>query len=107
MIILKIKNRDELKAKASDANILGVCGTCPLWNFSRDEIEELGDELNAKVEWMPMICNRYGTSISTDGTIFILACGAGVQVVSEALNKTVIPVADTSESGVKNEDDSI
>lgn len=104
MIILKIKNRDELKAKSKEGknNKLAVCGLCPSWNFSKEEIDALGKELNAEVVRIPTICNRPEINMSADGTVFVLACGAAVQVVGETLNRTVVPAADTMGIGVKN-----
>jgi len=107
MIILQIKDTEELKAMGKGNNKLVVCTLCGNWNFSKDEIEELGNELNAEVVKIPTMCNRPEINMGADGTIFVLACGAGVQVVGDALNKTVVPVADTMGIGVKNEDGSI
>jgi len=107
MIILKLKNKDELKAKAGAKNTLAFCGLCPLWNFSKEEIDNLGKDLNAEIVKIPMLCNRPELSMDSGRNIFVLACGAGVQAVADALNKTVIPAADTIGIGVKNKDGSI
>jgi len=48
MIILQIKNKEKLKAWGKGNNKLVVCTLCGNWNFSKDEIEELGNELNAE-----------------------------------------------------------
>lgn len=108
MIILKIKDIEGLKAKSKEKdNKLVVCSLCPSWNFTKEEIEGLGKELNADIVKVPIICNRPKINIDAEGTIFVLACGAGAQVVSESLNKDVVPAADTMGIGVKDKDGGI
>ncbi len=104
MIILKPKDMDKLKAKAGKNNILITCGLCPPWNFPKGEIDAMGKGLNARVVKAPTLCNY--PKIEAGGKydrVFVLACGAGVQVVSEVLNSEVIPVADTMGLGVKSD----
>lgn len=103
MIILKLKNIDDLKAKAKGRNILVACGLCPYWNYSKEDVEGLGENLNSEIMKLPMICNLPEINVNPDDydNIFVLACGAGSQVVSDVLDREIIPVADTTGIGVK------
>jgi len=103
MIILKIKDKEKLKAKAKEKNTLAVCSLCPSWNFTKEEIEEIGKDLNAKTVKVPVICNMPEINLNPEGTIFVLACGAGVQAVGEIIGKEVVPVADTIGIGIKKQ----
>jgi len=109
MITLKIKNIEKLKAKAKTGknNKLIICSLCPAWNFTKDEISNLARELNAEEVRIPVICNKPEINLNVDGTVFVLACGVGVQVVSESLNITAVPAADTTGIGVKDKDGKI
>lgn len=103
MITLKLKNIDEIKGKTGDKNLLIVCSLCPYWNFSREEVEELGVKLDSEVVKLPTICNYPEIKVDPEDydRIYVLACGAGSQVVSEVLDTEIIPVADTTGIGVK------
>jgi len=101
MIILKIKNREKLKAKAKEKNTFIVCSLCPSWNFTKEEIEETGKELNAEIVKVPPLCNMPEINLHLEGTIFVLACGAGVQAAAEIIDKEVVPVANTIGIGIK------
>lgn len=100
MILLKLKNADELKKKAKGKSVLAVCGLCPGWNFSADEIENFAKGIGAQLAKTPPMCNMPDMDLKGE-TVFVLACGAGVQTMGQRLNKTVIPAADTVGIGVK------
>jgi|GEM_PF-1874953 len=106
MITLKLKNIDEIKGKTGEKNLLLVCSLCPYWNFSKGEIDELGGKLDSDVVKLPTICNYPKIKVDPEDydSIFVLACGAGSQVVSDVLDSEIIPVADTTGIGVKVDD---
>ncbi len=105
MITLKLKNIEDLKTKTGKKNLLIACGLCPYWNFSKEDIDKLGESLNSGFMKLPMLCNYPEIKVDSDeyDRIFVLACGAGSQVVSDVLDKEIIPVADTTGIGVKSD----
>ncbi len=106
MITLRLKGLDELKAKGGKKNLLIQCSFCPGWNLKPEEIDSLANGLGAEVKKIGTLCNRPKIDVKPADydAIFVLGCGAGVQVVSEELNCSVIPVADTTGVGVKDND---
>jgi len=104
MITLRLKDIDELKSKGGDKNLLIQCSFCPTWNLSREDIDKVANELGAEVKKIGTLCNRPKIEVNPSGydAVFVLGCGAGVQVVAEELNCSVIPAADTTGVGVKD-----
>jgi len=107
MITLKIKDIEKLKKKIGKNNLLIVCGLCPYWNFSVDEIDNLAKKLDAKILKLPAICNRPEIDIKNLNdydNILVFSCGAGIQIVAETIDMEVIPVVDTTGIGAKLKD---
>lgn len=106
MITLRLKNIDELKAKGGERNLLIQCSLCPGWNLKPEEIESFANELGTQVKKVGTICNMPEIDVNpTDyDAIFVLSCGAGAQIVAEILNTSIIPAADTTGVGVKDND---
>jgi len=105
MLVLKLKEIEDLRKKIGNKNLLIQCSLCPGWNFSKNEIEEFSQKLNSEIKRVPTICNRPKIEIDDKyDSILVLACGAGIQIVSESLQCEVIPAADTTGIGVKFKD---
>ncbi len=102
MITLKIKDLGELKKKVGKNNLMIVCSTCPYWNFSRETVDEVADKLNAGIFNVDRICDRGDISIDVldYDSVLVFSCGAGTQIISEALDIQAIPAADTYALGV-------
>ncbi len=104
MITLRIKDINELKSRCGERNLLIQCSLCPGWNIKQKDIDSLANELNAELKKIATLCNRPKIEINPSDydTIFVLACGAGVQIVAEELKTLVIPAADTTGIGIKD-----
>jgi len=107
MITLKLKNIDGLKSKEGDKNLLIQCSFCPTWNLKQEDIDKVANDLSAEVKKIGTLCNRPKIEVNPSeyDAVFVLGCGAGVQIVAEELNCSVIPVADTTGVGVKDNDE--
>ncbi len=107
MISLRLRNVDELRSKGDGRKILVSCAMCSSWNPDLEKkqiIKDLGIDEDASVG---QICLRKEKDLeqlrkACEGfdTVYVLAEGPGVQVVSEACEVAAIPVADTTASGV-------
>lgn len=106
MITLKLKNIENLKQKAGKRNLIIQCSFCPSWNFPQDEIEKFAGSINSEIQKIPTICNRPAIKVDLEkyDVVFVLACGAGIQIISESVQREVIPAADTTGIGVKFKD---
>ncbi len=103
MIKLRVRDIKELKSKIGKNNLLITCSMCPYWNYNREEIDNIANKLNAGIFSINKICEREKISVDVSDydSILVFSCGAGVQIISEIINRNAIPVADTAGIGVR------
>ncbi len=103
MIILKFKDIEELKSKIGENALLIACSGCPYWNYSREDADSLAEDLDIGIFNIDGICDteEIPFDLHDYDSFLVLSCGAGVQMISELLDREVIPAADTIGLGVK------
>ena len=107
MITVKLKDTEEIKKKTGKKNLLISCGLCPYWNYTQEDVQKFAEEINAELKKVPTICNRPEIKIENlEGydDILVFACGAGIQIVAEELDRDIIPAVDTTGIGAKVKD---